>query len=557
MAWTPTIARDRRHASADAPTGDGMDAIPIRPTQDQDDLVCLCAGVSRGRIKAAIATAPSSTLESLGAQLGCGVQCGCCRPLVQEMLGESPWFEVANATRTVLTDDTDPERRIVQIEMQLPGYPPYPQALPAQHVVLQAWLDENWVTRTYTIVRQSEDGNTIAIAMRRIPDGQFSARLLDADDTTFADIPLRIAAPTGDADPDDGRPVVCFSAGVGVTLALSLLHGLPEHRVLHIDYSASRRGDMVYADRIEASCSSSHTVSCHLRTDDVDGFIDNEDIFDTVTQFPGARFYVCGPPGYTRRLVDGLRKAGVADDDVRIEAFFLKTVSKPRPSIRRLAYAAGLAAAFAPLLLLAPALAKFVPNEHHNPGHQALACSDCHQSAPGTLRQQLQAKAKHLFGMRPASAEFGMRKVANAACIGCHDNPDDRHPAHRFLEPRFEDARRTLAPQQCTSCHREHTDSRVSQTDTGFCATCHRDMTVKNDATRPTHAVLVRGARWDTCLRCHDFHGNHGHEPPHDLDRAISTDLITAYLHRADSPYGARILKARAPARPTSPETAQ
>ena len=34
----------------------------------------------------AIATAPASTLESLGSQLGCGVHCGCCRPLVQELL---------------------------------------------------------------------------------------------------------------------------------------------------------------------------------------------------------------------------------------------------------------------------------------------------------------------------------------------------------------------------------------------------------------------------------------------------------------------------------------
>jgi bacterioferritin-associated ferredoxin len=119
-----------------------MEAIPLRQSQDQDDLVCLCAGVSRARIKAAIATAPASTLESLGAQLGCGLHCGCCRPLVQEMLGQSPWYEVANATRTTLTDDSDPQRRIVQIDMQLAGWPPYPQALPAQHVVVQAWLDE-------------------------------------------------------------------------------------------------------------------------------------------------------------------------------------------------------------------------------------------------------------------------------------------------------------------------------------------------------------------------------------------------------------------------------
>ena len=80
-------------------------------------------------------------------------------------------------------------------------------------------------------------------------------------------------------------------------------------------------------------------------------------------------------------MVDGLRKAGVPDADVRVEAFFLKSKVRPPRSIRRLAYAAGLAVAFLPLLLLAPALATFVPNDIHNPGHEKLECTDCHREA--------------------------------------------------------------------------------------------------------------------------------------------------------------------------------
>lgn len=104
-----------------------------------------------------------------------------------------------------------------------------------------------WVTRTYTVVRQPADDNTVSIAIRRTPGGKLSTRLLDADDATFATIPIRIAAPSGEADPDDGRPVVCFVAGVGVTLAMSLLRGVRPGRILHIDYRAMRRGDMAYA----------------------------------------------------------------------------------------------------------------------------------------------------------------------------------------------------------------------------------------------------------------------------------------------------------------------
>ena len=45
-------------------------------------------------------------------------------------------------------------------------------------------------------------------------------------------------------------------------------------------YRAFAEGDMVYADHIEASAASSDTISCHLRADDVDGFIDDEDQVD-------------------------------------------------------------------------------------------------------------------------------------------------------------------------------------------------------------------------------------------------------------------------------------
>jgi predicted CXXCH cytochrome family protein len=524
-----------------------MDAIPKLDSQAQDDLVCHCANVNRARIKAAIATAPASTLESLGSQLGCGVQCGCCQPLLQEMLGQSPWYDVANAARTVLTDGRFPQRDIVQLDLQLVGFPPYPQAKPAQHVVLQAWIDDAWVTRTYTIVQQSEDGNTVSIAMRRLPYGELTTRLLDADDTIFASIPLRIAAPTGEADPGDNRPVVCFAGGVGATLALSLLHGRPAGQRLHIDYSAAHRGDLIHVDRIEAAASKEDGVSCCLRTDDVDGFIRDQDISEAVELFPDARYYICGPEAYTQHLRQGLRKAGVADTDVRVEAFFLKTNLKPKRSLRRLAYAAGLAVAMLPLWLLSPSLASFVPNAAHSPGHENFACSECHREAPGTMRQQLQAKAKHLLGLRETSVDFGMRKVDNAACIGCHENPDDRHPAHRFLEPRFEAARLTLAPEQCVSCHREHTGARLSQTNAGFCAACHRDMEVENDSTRPTHAVLTKTERWDTCLTCHDFHGNHAHAPPKRIEDALAPGAVSAYFSRSESPYGPPIVKAKQP----------
>ena len=76
---------------------------------------------------------------------------------------------------------------------------------------------------------------------------------------------------------------------------------------------------------------------------------------------------------------------------------------------------------------------------------------------------------------------------------------------------------------------------------------CHADTKVKDDPATPTHAALIRDKRWDTCLGCHDFHGNHHFKPPRDLKDAISPDVIATYLKTGPSPYGERVVKASTP----------
>lgn len=522
-------------------------ALPPSVSSDLDqDLLCHCAGIGKGRIKAALALAPTSTLETLGAQLGCGMQCGCCKPLIQEMLGQSPWLDVESARRTVLTDQRDPQRRIVQLDMRLAADAVYPIAAPGQHVVVQARLGGRWVARTYTIIGQSTDGREITIAIRRLEGGEFGPQLLDADDAAFAAIALRIAPPNGEAAPQDDRPVVCFVAGVGITLALSMLNGLPDARALHIDYSASHAGDLVYADRIRAAAAGNPRRTCKLRADDTDGFIDEGVIRETAQTFGNhAHYYVCGPAGYTARVTAALRKARVPNASVHVEAFFLQKGQRAKFGWRQMAYAAGLAMAFLPLALLAPDLSGFVPSNPHNPGHQSLECAQCHAPAAGSTRQQLQAKLRYHLGLRETNADFGNRNVDNAVCVDCHEKTDDRHPSYRFWEPRFEAARKAIAPQTCTSCHREHTGVRVSRVDSGFCAQCHADTEVKNDPATPSHAELMAGKQWQTCLTCHDFHGNHAYKAPKDLRQALSQQAVESYLAQGASPYGPATTKAK------------
>lgn len=220
---------------------------------------------------------------------------------------------------------------------------------------------------------------------------------------------------------------------------------------------------------------------------------------------------------------------------------------KPGPR-RKLGWLAGLAIGGAALAwLIAPAHAHLHAPGTMNTGHDALACSACHREAPGSMRQQLQAIARSWIGTAPTSADLGFLPVGNDACLACHDRPDDRHPVSRFLEPRFAQARAALHPERCTSCHLEHHGARVTVTDATYCQVCHARTAFERDPLDVSHRVLVATGQWESCLGCHDFHGNHVHPPPHRRADALSPAQIRAYVDGGESPYGERTRRAKPP----------
>lgn len=220
-----------------------------------------------------------------------------------------------------------------------------------------------------------------------------------------------------------------------------------------------------------------------------------------------------------------------------------------RPAARRrLGYAIGGVLGGALLaILVAPGCEELHAPGPMNAGHGEVACDGCHTPAPGTLRQQLQNAARHGLGLPSVAVDIGYRAVGNTECLACHDRPADRHPVYRFLEPRFVDARTELHPDQCTSCHREHRGALVTTVDVTYCRECHQDTRLADDPLDVSHLDLVAMERWHTCLRCHDYHGNHAVEPPRRLDDMIPIDAIRAYFRGGASPYGEPILRANRP----------
>ncbi|MDX2093374.1 MAG: cytochrome c3 family protein [Kofleriaceae bacterium] len=182
-----------------------------------------------------------------------------------------------------------------------------------------------------------------------------------------------------------------------------------------------------------------------------------------------------------------------------------------------------------------------------NPGHAELACDACHRPAPGTLRQQLQNAARDRLGLAAAPVDIGYRAVGNEECMQCHVRPDDRHPVYRFREPRFAAARAELHPEHCASCHREHAGARATASAQTACRTCHAELVVERDPLDVPHRALLAAGRWDSCLGCHDFHGNHGLVAPTRLEQALPASAVRAYLRAGPSPYPPALVHAVSP----------
>jgi len=173
-----------------------------------------------------------------------------------------------------------------------------------------------------------------------------------------------------------------------------------------------------------------------------------------------------------------------------------------------------------------------------NVGHNDVSCVACHNKAKGTLLQQIQSNVSHTVGARKQGVDFGTQDVTVNNCLECHDRPNDRHPNHRFSEPRFKDAVKVIDARTCVTCHSEHHGERVTVPTMDYCLNCHQDLSVEEDPLDIDHKTLIANKAWTTCIQCHDFHGNHKYTVPEKLKDTIPIQTIKDYFKGGEDPYG-------------------
>ena len=177
----------------------------------------------------------------------------------------------------------------------------------------------------------------------------------------------------------------------------------------------------------------------------------------------------------------------------------------------------------------------------HNTGHTKTDCGECHAPAPGNFAGQALTNMLHVVGIADSATPFIYTPAGNDQCLACHENPDDRHPVAKFMKAEFAAARDAAAVQYCLSCHQQHLGVRVTVTPR-VCRNCHEETALGDDPVDISHTTLISEQRWETCLGCHDFHGNHERTVPDRMSQALTEEQIRQYFDGGESPYGHRRL---------------
>jgi len=166
----------------------------------------------------------------------------------------------------------------------------------------------------------------------------FAARWSDSDfkHSFFALRPgdrVRFAGPRGHFLLDWDRPAVFLAGGIGITPFRSMLQTMVDRSSgppTFLVYSNRSPNDVPFQSELDGLAAQSrnidilHTVS-HIGPDEPSthriGRIDATMLRKLTARLPGAVFYLAGPAGFIRTLVDALRELEIDPNDIRIEVF--------------------------------------------------------------------------------------------------------------------------------------------------------------------------------------------------------------------------------------------
>lgn len=205
------------------------------------------------------------------------------------------------------------------------------------------------VVRCYSLSDCSRPGQ-YRVSIKRIPPPRSDpdkppgvASAFFHDHVQEGDI-LDVLAPSGAfyLDESHDRPVVLIGGGIGVTPVLSMLNAIVEgesKRETWFFYGVRNSTEQIATEHLENIAREHANVRVHvcysdpLDSDGLGKDYDHAerisvDLFKRLLPSSNYEFYMCGPPPMMQCIFEDLREWGVAEEDIKFEAFGPATVKK-------------------------------------------------------------------------------------------------------------------------------------------------------------------------------------------------------------------------------------
>lgn len=295
--------------------------IIILPTattavENDDEIICNCMFVSLKQIKEQM-DAGTTEIDAIGDATGAGTVCGTCRARIQDILGCGGWQAVRIKNSFPLTPNIHAYQLIPALGERIKEYKA------GQYVVMQCFIDGNWVNRSYTLTSTASNNDYYEVAIQREDKGLFSNWIFKHENT----VPLlRISAPDGKFTPNfnANTPIICLMAGIGITPAIAFARACVEQnnaRPLTIHFSAHTTNDFAYLAELQKLVELHKEIKLITRSTKIEGRLQQNDLTGLTENLPNAEYFICGPTGYETSIQSYLKTIGIPDERVFIEKF--------------------------------------------------------------------------------------------------------------------------------------------------------------------------------------------------------------------------------------------
>lgn len=242
--------------------------------------------------------------------------CGGCEPLVEELCG------LSNMAVATIVEKKPTENKDIQCISIKPVDQELEPFQPGQHLVLQAYIQNQWITRAYSLISPAGRVNeTYEIAVKREELGVFSRWINDHGDSSSI---LQISIPKGSYFLENKhREIVFFAAGIGVTPAISMLRTLTQNqdtRNFILEWSAPYSKNFILNEEFDFYAKQKNII-IQRRATKTEGRISSNYIKENYTYQDGKVAFLCGPETYMEKISQILLECGWPLESIKTEKF--------------------------------------------------------------------------------------------------------------------------------------------------------------------------------------------------------------------------------------------